>query len=123
MFRQTAFAVLGAAALALAGGTAAFPLDHPPPGGPTRGPTPQAGPVHVFGRTPREPGRKLCAWRSAEGGGFGRSGFCGIGSGASIGSPCECRFRTGGDGNRGIYKSYSGQVIAQPLPGPPPVVR
>ena len=68
-------------------------------------------------------GRKLCAWRSREGGGFGKSGSCGIGSGNPIGSSCTCRIRVGGDGNRGIYKSYDGRVIAQPRQGPPPVIR
>jgi len=122
MIRQAAFALLGAAALAGAGWTAASAQDKrpgyvPPPGmGPSHRPPTVARGLPTPARGVR-PARKQCFWRDAQGGGsFGTSGTCTAASSAAVGSRCGCYLKG---------HVHPGTVIALPpvAVGQPRVVR
>jgi hypothetical protein len=106
MIRQTALTLLGVAALACAGWTAAS-AQQTPPGRDFVRPTPDL--------TPRAmPGQKKCFWRANSGGGFGTSGFCPAKSSAALGSRCGCYLKG---------SVHPGTIVAAPAPGPSQPVR
>ena len=122
MIRQTAFAILGVAALACAGCIAASAQQRPPgyvpP--PNSGPSNRPPTVGSGLATPSRglrPARKQCFWRNAQGGGsFGTSGTCGAAGSAAVGSRCGCYLKG---------SVHPGTIIAMPsvAVGPPQAVR
>ncbi len=114
--RQSAFALLGVAALACAGWTAASAQNTPVGSGP--GPHPPAvGRGLAAPSRGLRPARKQCFWRAAQAGeSFARSGTCSAKSSAAVGSRCGCYLKG---------RVHPGTVIAMPpfQVGPPPAVR
>jgi hypothetical protein len=119
MILQTPLAILGVAALACAGWTAASaqqgPAGYVPP--PNSGPSNRPPPIGQGLATPSRglrPTRNQCFWRDAQSGGpFGSSGTCPAASSAVVGSVCHCW--------RG--RPHTGRVMSMGPYGPPQTVR